>query len=162
MSVIRFINIIHRVTKLVPAFSIKNNPTGIQTGDVVTVLSYGEILRTLDEHNCCEGLLFMPNMRQYCTRQFKVLKRVKWIYNEKYRKILSCKDIVVLSGAICDGKGMLPGIDCDRMCTLFWKTAWLKKNTSLYAHDVATCDIDEFSSRSNHPVRSNQETCTKL
>ncbi len=122
--------IIERIIEHVPASLVRNSQTGIQAGDIVTVLPYEEIRQTLDQHNCCDGLLFMPNMRQYCDRQLEVLKPVKWVYDEKYREMLSCEDIVVLSGATCDGKGMLQGMDCDRRCTLFWKTAWLRKASS--------------------------------
>ena len=97
-----------------------------KAGDVVSVLPYDEILQTLDEQNCCDGLIFMENMKQFCNREYPVLKHVKWIYDEKYKKMQSCKDIVILDGPVCDGKGMLEGKDCDRCCTLLWKTAWLK------------------------------------
>ncbi len=100
----------------------------VRPGDTVTILPYDEILRTLDTDNCCDGLLFMENMRRYCGRDYKVLKKVKWVYDEKYRKMLSCRDVVVLSGPVCDGKGMLSGKDCDRCCTLLWKTSWLKNS----------------------------------
>ena len=98
----------------------------VKTGDVVSVLSHDEILQTLDENNCCEGLVFMQNMKQFCGRDYQVLKQVKWIYDEKCKKMQYCKDVVALDGPVCEGKGMLRGRDCDRCCTLLWKTAWLK------------------------------------
>jgi hypothetical protein len=98
----------------------------IKAGDVVSILPYDQILQTLDENNCCDGLVFMDNMKQFCNKDYTVLKRVKWIYDEKYKKMQSCKNIVVLDCSVCDGIGMLDGKDCDRCCTLLWKTSWLE------------------------------------
>jgi len=98
-----------------------------KAGDAVSILPYEQIQHTLDDDNCCDGLIFMNNMKRFCNRDYTVLKQVKWIYEEKYEKMQSCKDVVVLDGPVCDGKGMLDGQDCDRCCTLLWKTSWLKK-----------------------------------
>lgn len=120
-------NIMERIMERVPGYLAASSRTAFRAGDIVTVRPYEEILETLDQDGFCGGVLFMPNMRQYCSRRLNVLKPVRWIYDEKYREMLSCDDIVVLSGATCDGKGMLNGEDCGRSCSLFWKTAWLRR-----------------------------------
>jgi len=106
--------------------------TRIKAGDIVRVLPYDRISKTLDENDCHGGLLFMPNMVKYCEREFRVLKPVRWIFDERNKEMLSCRDIIVLSGPVCDGEGMLDGKDCDRCCTLLWKTAWVKSTSQTF------------------------------
>ena len=43
-----------------------------RTGDLVEVRSKNEILATLDENGCLDGMPFMPEMVPYCGRQFEV------------------------------------------------------------------------------------------
>jgi hypothetical protein len=96
-------------------------------GEKVRISSYEKIKETLDERNSYEGLIFMEDMAKFCGRDYEVLREVKWLYNEGNKKMLKCKDIVVLKDLICDGKGILDGEDCDRSCLYFWKTAWLSR-----------------------------------
>ena len=117
---------LNKLRQILPSLKKKDGRKHIKAGDVVSILPYDEILHTLDDHNCLDGLMFMENMKQFCNKEYTVLKRVKWIYDEKYKKMQACKDIVVLNGPLCQGKGMLDGKDCDRCCTLLWKTDWLK------------------------------------
>ena len=96
-------------------------------GERVRISSYETIKKTLDVNNCYEHLLFMERMAKFCGGDHEVLRQVKWVYDECSKKMLRCKDIVVLKGLVCDGKGVLNGKDCDRSCLYFWKTAWLEK-----------------------------------
>jgi hypothetical protein len=96
-------------------------------GERVRISSYEEIKETLDERNCCEGLIFMESMAKYCGGDYEVLREVRWLYDEYSKKMLRCKDIVVLKDLVCDGRGILDGKDCDRSCPYFWKTKWLGK-----------------------------------
>lgn len=117
---------ITRLQRLIPALAKRDERHNIRPGDMVEILPYQDIQKTLDEHNCLDGLVFMNNMKQFCNKHYRVLKHVKRIYDEKTRKIQYCADIVALDGLVCEGKGMLDGKDCDRCCTLLWKTAWLR------------------------------------
>jgi hypothetical protein len=96
-------------------------------GDRVRILPYERIAETLDERKCYDSLLFMEGMAEFCGGDYEVLREVKWLYDEESEKMLRCKDIVVLKGLVCEGKGVLDGKNCDRSCLYFWKTAWLKK-----------------------------------
>jgi hypothetical protein len=96
-------------------------------GERVQISSYEKIKETLDEKNCYEGLIFMDSMAKFCDGDYEVLRKVKWCYDEHSKKMLRCKNIVVLKDLVCDGKGILDGKDCDRSCLFFWKEAWLKK-----------------------------------
>ena len=101
--------------------------TTFRPGDRVRILPYEKIKETLDENNCCEGLFFMNSMAKFCGGDYKVLREVKWLYEEHSMKMLRCKDIVVLKDIVCDGKRILGGRDCDRSCAHFWKKTWLEK-----------------------------------
>jgi hypothetical protein len=96
-------------------------------GEQVRISSYQKIRETLDERNCYESLIFMESMAKYCGGDYEVLREVKWFYDEYSKKMLRCKDIVVLKDLVCDGEGILDGKDCDRSCLYFWKTKWLEK-----------------------------------
>ncbi len=99
----------------------------VKAGDVVRVLPYDEIVKTLDENGCHDGLPFMPGMVKYCGQEYTVLKPVRWVFDERRKEMLSLRNIIALSGPVCEGKGMLGAKDCDRCCTLLWKTSWVKK-----------------------------------
>ena len=106
----------------------KNNGKGrFKPGERVRILPYEKIAETLDERRRYENLFFMEGMAKSCGGDYEVLREVKWLYDESSKKMLRCKDIVVLKDLVCDGKGALDGRDCDRSCLYFWKTAWLEK-----------------------------------
>jgi hypothetical protein len=104
-----------------------NGRLKMKPGEQVQILPYERIAETLDERKRYENLLFMEGMAKFCGGDYEVLREVKWLYDEDSEKMLRCKDIVVLKGLVCDGKGVLEGRDCDRSCLYFWKTAWLKR-----------------------------------
>lgn len=95
-----------------------------RAGDWVEVLSKEEILRTLDENACLDGLPFMPQMFKYCGQRFR-------IYKTAYK---TCDTV---SGHYagrrledgyhldlrCDGHAYG---GCQAGCLIFWKAAWLK------------------------------------
>ena len=43
-----------------------------RTGDLVEIRSKEEILATLDQHGCMDGMPFMPEMLQFCGKRFRV------------------------------------------------------------------------------------------
>ncbi len=95
----------------------------LKVGDWVEVRSKGEILRTLDKKGCLEGLPFMPQMFQYCGKQFKVFKRAH----------KTCDTVTKTGGrrlsngvhlnTRCDGQAYG---GCQAACLIFWKEDWLK------------------------------------
>lgn len=104
---------------------MENNqmPLGLKAGDVVQVLSEHDILATLDQNGMFEGVPFMPEMKQYCGRTFRVFKRADKICVEG-AYISRLRDSVFLEEVRCDGAGH---DGCDRMCLIFWKEKWLKR-----------------------------------
>jgi hypothetical protein len=101
------------------------NNMPLHTGEWVEVRSKEEILKTLDKQGQLEGLPFMPQMFEYCGKQFRVYKRAHktcdTVNDYKGRRM---KNAVHLEGSRCDG-GTYGG--CEAGCLIFWKEAWLKR-----------------------------------
>ncbi len=95
----------------------------LNSGEVVEVRGEKEILATLDENGALEGLLFTAEMRKYCGRRFRVLRRVTKIVVEGVgaRRI---RKTAILTGVTCDGEA---NEGCRSTCHLLWKEAWLKR-----------------------------------
>ncbi|MBW4518497.1 MAG: hypothetical protein KME16_02025 [Scytolyngbya sp. HA4215-MV1] len=96
-----------------------------RAGDLVEVLTESEILQTLDEHGCFDGMPFMPEMLQFCGQQLRVsavahktcdTARQTWTGRRLNRT-------VHLTEARCSGSAHG---GCEAECLIFWKDAWLK------------------------------------
>jgi hypothetical protein len=99
----------------------------VYSGDTVRVLGRSEIQRLLNDWRKYKGCAFMDQMYEYCGKTYKVLKNIDYFYDEAKQKLVKCKDIVILEGAICNGKRTLYKQKCDRNCFLFWHSSWLVK-----------------------------------
>lgn len=93
-------------------------------GDWVEVRSKEEILATLDERGCIDGLPFMPEMLQFCGKRFRVFKRAHktcdTVHKTGGRRL---PEAVHLDELRCDGSAHG---GCQAGCLLFWKDAWLR------------------------------------
>src|ERR1700693_6307128 len=92
-------------------------------GDWVEVRSKDEILRTLDKNGRLDEMPFMPQMFQYCGKQFKVLKRAHKTCDPIYSIAGRSLPNAVHLSLRCDGSAHG---GCNTACLLFWKEAWLK------------------------------------
>jgi hypothetical protein len=101
--------------------------SSLKAGDSVRIRSSEEIRNILDKNQATEGLVFMPSMFQYCGTTQKVLKTVKFAYDEHAWRMKKIKNVVILDGVICHGKDRAAQGGCDRSCFFFWKEAWLEK-----------------------------------
>jgi hypothetical protein len=94
-------------------------------GEWVQVRTESEILATLDGRGCLDGLPFMPQMVDYCGRQFRVSKRAHklcdTVYGTGARRMT---DAVFLDDVRCDGRSYG---GCEMECSIFWKEAWLTR-----------------------------------
>lgn len=91
-------------------------------GDLVTVRPLDEILATLDEQGTLGKLPFMPEMRSFCGREFRVSRRAfKTCVDDAEMRRLD--DTVFLEEVRCDGAAHG---GCDKACLIFWKEAWLQ------------------------------------
>jgi len=105
------------------------NTTGrFSPGDLVEVKAADEILRTLDFDGTLDRLPFMPEMIEYCGREFRVSKRVVKTCSSgsagSTMRVFRGDDVVLLDGLRCSG-GEHDG--CQKACTIFWREAWLSK-----------------------------------
>jgi hypothetical protein len=98
------------------------------SGELVEVRSAQEILLTLDENGELDSLPFMPEMLQFCGRQFRVSRRADktcdTIGDYHARRMYRT---VHLEQLRCDGGGH---DGCQAGCLIFWKEAWLKRATT--------------------------------
>jgi hypothetical protein len=104
-----------------------NSGDRLEIGDMVKVLSYSQIESTLNDKGYFKGLSFQESMEKYCNNTYKVLKLPQYVLDQGGRKINKCKDVVILRGLYCNGKGTIEEEGCDRCCLHYWKTDWLKK-----------------------------------
>ena len=94
-------------------------------GDIVEVLSWAEILTTLDGRGELESLPFMPEMLQFCGRRFTVDK-VAMTLCDTIGSTGMCRmrNAVHLAGVRCDGQAHG---GCQAGCLIYWKVAWLRR-----------------------------------
>ncbi len=90
------------------------------------VLSLEEIGRTLDSDGCLEHLPFMPEMKSFCGKRFRVRHCLTYTCVEGYHGRL-LPSTVTLEGAYCDGSSH---DGCQKCCPLLWKLAWLRPDIS--------------------------------
>lgn len=96
-----------------------------RAGDLVEVRSKEEILATLDQGGCLDGMPFMPEMLQYCGQQFCVSAVAHKTCETalKTYKGRRLQTTVHLDGLRCDGSSHG---GCEADCNLFWKDDWLR------------------------------------
>lgn len=101
-------------------------------GDWVEVKGLVEIVQTLDADGTLDGLPFMPEMVQYCGRQFRLGRRARKSCLEYVSHNVTtigirefCGDSLwVIDGLRCSGNDH---DGCQRGCLIFWKSEWLRK-----------------------------------
>lgn len=95
-------------------------------GRVVRIRSETQILQTLDDDGKLDGCRFMDEMWQYCGSRHKVLKRVKYFFDETSCTLRKTRNTVLLEGLQCSGNILHWRHRCDRSCYYFWKEDWLE------------------------------------
>jgi hypothetical protein len=106
----------------------------LRPGEAVEVRSAVEILATLDEDGCLDGLPFMPEMERFCGRRFRVFKRAdKTCDTIEWSGLRRLERTVHLEILRCDGSAHG---GCQAGCLLFWKEAWLNR-PSLHEDEAA-------------------------
>jgi len=104
-------------------------PLDLRPGERVRVRALPEIRTTLDALKRCDGLGFMGLMAGFCGGTYTVRKRVDRFFDERTRRMLRVRDVVILDDAFCQPPREASGdyAGCDRTCFLFWKEAWLER-----------------------------------
>jgi len=112
----------------------------LRPGETVEVRSVQEILATLDDRGCLDGLPFMPEMVKYCGGRFEVHRRVSKVWEYAHGTGLRRFHSAVLLKAIrCDGTSHG---GCQAACQLIWKEAWLRPPTPRVEAFTAAAPID--------------------
>jgi hypothetical protein len=96
-----------------------------RAGDLVEIRSKDEILSTLDESGCVDGLPFMPEMLHFCGQRVAV-RAVAHKTCETALKTYQSRRLaaaVHLDNLRCDGAAHG---GCEADCPLVWKDVWLK------------------------------------
>jgi hypothetical protein len=127
----------------------------------VRVRTAAEILGTLDEDGCLDGLPFMPEMVAFLGTTFTVDAQVERACDtiSKSSRVRRMPDTVLLSDARCDGAAHG---GCQARCRLYWKEAWLRlvDDPSLLPEPGAEADRAELARvarRATRTVRDGEE-----
>jgi hypothetical protein len=97
----------------------------LKPGELVRIKERDEILATLDGRERNRGLYFDPEMVRFCGGEYRVLRRVQKIINEKTGKMMKMpNDCIVLEGVACVGE--LHGF-CPRSIYPYWREIWLRR-----------------------------------
>jgi hypothetical protein len=97
----------------------------LRVGELVQVKLAEEIVATLDERGEFESLPFMPEMRRFCGKRFRVYRRAdKACDTIDWSTLRRMENAVHLAQLRCDGSAHG---GCQAGCLLFWKEAWLER-----------------------------------
>lgn len=99
-------------------------PVRCKAGDLVEVRAAEEVLATLDEKGCLDGMPFMPEMLEFCGRQFRVFRSAHKTCDSIYYKDGRILDhTVFLEDLRCNGAGHG---GCQANCLIFFSLYWLR------------------------------------
>lgn len=135
------------VSPVLNFFGSVSSQTGLHAGDWVEIKQPDEIALTLDADGALDGLPFMPEMVEYCGHRMRVIRKAEKTCTEGPKVIYEMRefigsDVVLLEGNLrCSGAAHG---GCQRVCQLFWKTAWLRP--------VASNDVAPSRPRSNPAI----------
>ncbi len=119
----------------------------LRRDDVVELRSPAEILETLDEDGCLDGVPFMPEMLRFFGGQFTVVARVERAC-DTVNPINSRRmpNTVLLDGLRCDGSAHG---GCEAGCLLYWKEPWLRRVSGVDTHpaDVPNGSLEQLEDR---------------
>jgi hypothetical protein len=97
----------------------------LRPGELVRVKSRDEIAKTLDRQNRNRGLTFDSEMLRYCGGEYRVLRRVSKIINEKTGELMDLPgDCIVLENVTCTAEYHRL---CRRSIYPYWRELWLTR-----------------------------------
>ena len=117
----------------------------LRVGDLVEVRSEKEILGTLDERGTLDSLPFMPEMRRFCGKRFRVYKRAdKACDTIEWQTLRRMENAVHLEGLRCDGEAHG---GCQAGCLIYWKEAWLTRVAESSDGSASTASVPAATER---------------
>jgi hypothetical protein len=100
----------------------------LQPGELVEVKNQQEILATVNSNNRNRGLSFDEEMVGFCGGQYRVLRRVEKIINEKTGRMMHLPgDCIVLDGVTCQSRFKADRHFCPRSIYPYWREIWLNR-----------------------------------
>ena len=100
----------------------------LQPGELVQIKTREEILATLDINNRNRGLWFDVEMVPYCGGNYRVLRRVDKIVDEKTgRMLVLSNNCIILEGVFCRGCLSRNRLFCPRSIYQYWHEIWLRR-----------------------------------
>jgi hypothetical protein len=111
----------------------RGNPTpaatlDLQPGEVVRVKSHEEILLTVTTDHRNRGMHWDAELVPYCGGQYRVLKRVTKIIDEKTAKMVKMKTpCVTLDSVTCQSRYSACRMLCPRSTYPYWREIWLER-----------------------------------
>jgi len=103
---------------------IHSKKLDLKPGEIVEIKDAEQVLATLDSEGKLDGLPFMPEMRQYCGRRFRVARRGDSTCVAGHPRRM--ENAVYLESLRCDGSAHQ---GCGAACLLLWKESWLVRVT---------------------------------
>jgi hypothetical protein len=101
---------------------------GLQSGDLVRVKSYEEILATLDTKLSNRGLWFDAELVPFCGKIFRVSTCVERFVDERTGRLRRMKTpAVILEGVSCKSLYSGQRMFCPRSIHLWWREVWLER-----------------------------------
>ena len=111
-----------------PKSKSSKSDLGLQPGEWVKVKSHEEIKQTLNSVGRNRGLIFEPEMSEYCGKHFQMGFPIKRMIHEETGQMLELKNTVALKGLTCHG---LCAKSCPRNNYWFWREDWLERAAPL-------------------------------
>ena len=105
-----------------------SRPLDLQPGERVRVRPREEIVATLNTKKRNRGLWFDVEMVPYCGGEYRVLRKVKHIVDERTGKMIQLPgDCIVLDGVVCQGCLSRNRLFCPRSIYPYWREIWLER-----------------------------------
>jgi hypothetical protein len=100
----------------------------LRPGERVRVRTKEEILATLDTNQRNRGLWFDVEMVPHCGREYRVLRRVEQIIDERTGRMRRLPgDCIILDGVTCSGLLSRNRLFCPRSIYPYWREIWLER-----------------------------------
>lgn len=100
----------------------------LQTGELVKVRSYPEILKTLDRTSRNRGMYFDAEQVPFCNGTFRVLCRVERIIDEKTGRMMQLRnEAFILDNVVCEARYAKCRRFCPRSIYPYWRPIWLDR-----------------------------------
>jgi hypothetical protein len=97
----------------------------LKPGDLVRIKCTRDIRDTLDARGKNRGLTFTRDMVAFCDHEYRILRRVHKIIDERTGKLVSLAGgCLILDGVVCSGR---LNRFCPRLTYQFWHDIWLSK-----------------------------------